>query len=210
LVGCLLHPLRNRGRDLRYRVDYGDKCRREVCQESKVFSQLRLDCRKYWLHLAEGLDAFSYSSRKMNPLFTLLNWGVELLQKISQQEKGGAQHWPAFLKAYPFFSTSLLPKGNAYLINELVRRGGLIFLKASRFRYAFERFSERLAEEVRDPGRRMEGGPHVHQLGLDSAYLDFLRLRIGIRRLTEESALRLKAEVDRRLDIFYDALKSRL
>ena len=52
LVGCLLHPSRNRGKDLRFRVDYGGKCGRESCPESKVFLELGLDERELWLCLA--------------------------------------------------------------------------------------------------------------------------------------------------------------
>jgi hypothetical protein len=39
-IGCLLHPFQNDGVDLRYRVDYGSKCCRESCPESKTFSDL--------------------------------------------------------------------------------------------------------------------------------------------------------------------------
>ncbi|MFH0844586.1 MAG: hypothetical protein V1930_03855 [Pseudomonadota bacterium] len=39
-VGCMLHPAQNDGVDLRYRVDYGEKCSRETCREEKIFSKL--------------------------------------------------------------------------------------------------------------------------------------------------------------------------
>ena len=40
LIGCMLHPFQNDGVDLRFRVDYGEKCSRESCEEQKVFSGL--------------------------------------------------------------------------------------------------------------------------------------------------------------------------
>jgi len=66
-VGCLLHPAQNGGVDLRHRINYGDKCRRELCPEAGVFSELSAETQRFWLGLADDLESFSYSSRRMNP-----------------------------------------------------------------------------------------------------------------------------------------------
>jgi hypothetical protein len=103
LIGCMLHPIQNNGIDLRYRTGYGEKCRRETCPEEKVFSLLDEEEQKFWLRLAEGLDSFSYSSRKSNPLFNMLGWGSDLLRIIARKENGKRYTKETFFKSYRFF-----------------------------------------------------------------------------------------------------------
>ncbi len=79
-VGCLLHPARNNGRDLRGLVDYGRKCERESCVPARIFSQLSEQGQRFWLPLVNGLNSFYFSSRRANPLFHLLEWGIKLLE----------------------------------------------------------------------------------------------------------------------------------
>ena len=197
LVGCLLHPAQNGGKDLRFSVDYGDKCRRENCPESKSFLELNVNERRFWLHLADGLDSFAYSSKRINPLFKMMGWGPGLLGLITLNEDGRLFIRESFFRAYPFFSTRLNPGANAYLLNQLVGHNRVDMLKTEPFRDRFERFSRRLSGELKQISNPMPGTQYTHRLELDSRFLDFLRLSVGISRIEQEDALRLKERVDR-------------
>lgn len=202
-IGCLLHPARNDGADLRFRVDYGDKCRRESCPESREFLRLDPAERKCWLRLADGLDAFEYSSRAHNPLFTILAWGAEVLCFIPIEEGIPADTGNAFVEAFPFFSTKVNPRGNAYLLAGIMARKGGGPLKAASFRERFERFSRKVSEEaVRAAGPPRDDAPYTHRLPMDRHFLDFLRLSAGLRRIHQEQAEDTKRRVDRVLASF--------
>ncbi|MFH1350621.1 MAG: hypothetical protein ABII26_06740 [Pseudomonadota bacterium] len=198
-AGCLLHPDQNGGMDLRYRVDYGDKCRREICPEERTFSRLGKNDRVFWLHLADGLDSFSYSSRKENPLLNLMNWGNFLLSMITSEERYRPMTGELFFRAYPFFLTPVSPKANAYLINQSVTKAGPAILKRGAFAGAFERFSRDLTIQIKALCPPGYDAPHTHRLGLDGDFLNFLRLSPGIRRIDREGALMLKGVVDEAL-----------
>lgn len=110
-------------------MDYGDKCRRETCPEAKGFSELEINEQKFWLHLTDGLDTFSYSSRKMNPLFKMMGWGTHLLHLIAIEENKEVFTRESFFQFYPFFATTLLPRANAYLLDRLVGKENIHILK---------------------------------------------------------------------------------
>lgn len=199
-IGCLLHPARNGGKDLRYRVDYGDKCRRETCPEATVFSRLRPDHQRFWLHLAKDLDTFTYSSRKRNPLFLMMNWGTTLLELIPEEEKYDTRSWPEFLMRYPFFSNAISPRGHAYLINRLIGNKGLHLLRSGAFGRSLEEFASRILDRI-DGQRASPGIGHpLHRLDMDRDFLDFLRLSAHIKRIHRQEALRIKEMVDDELD----------
>ena len=200
-VGCLLHPARNGGEDLRYRVDYADKCRRETCPEATVFSRLQPDAQRFWLHLARDLDSFSYSSRKCNPLFLMMNWGTTLLAVIPEEEKYAMRSWPEFVMRYPFFSTAISPRGHAYLINRLVGINGLRLLRSEAFGLYLKGLSRRILERIGAQWPPPGTGHPVHRLDLDRDFLDFLRLSARIKRLPRQEALRIKEMVDQELDL---------
>ena len=201
-VGCLLHPARNDGADLRYRVDYGEKCRRETCPEAKVFLQLDIPERRFWLRPAEGLNSFSYSSKKSNPLFSMLGWGAETLKRIVCREGGKVFTGRSFYEAYPFFATELNPRANAYLTRALIRRGHLDLLKKAPFPDHFKVFSNQLSDRLKKTVRIHPHAPPTHRLKLDPLLLDFLRLRVGLTRIDEKSALEMKEIVDRAVQEF--------
>lgn len=203
LVGCLLHPAQNRGEDLRDRVDYGNKCRRETCPEAKVFSMLKPEEKIFWLHMADGLNAFSYSSRKHNPLFTMMKWGDLVLGVIAAKESGPRMTWPDFLDRYPFFSTGVSPKGNAYLLNRLIKGKTVLLLRNKAFRQEFEAFSETIRERVKMEFTPSGDGHPVHRLDLDRHFLDFLRLSANIQRIHRQQALRIKEMVDQELEYLW-------
>jgi hypothetical protein len=188
-------------------VDYGNKCRRESCPAAEVFSTLKPEQRKFWLHLADGLDAFSYSSRKHNPLFMMMEWGNLLLGLIAAEESGVTFTWPEFLDRYPFFSADVSPKANAYLTNRLIQGLTLDLLRTVHFRLEFEHFSEQIGDRVKKEFSRQGGGDPVHRLDMDRHFLNFLRLSAGIRRIHREDALGLKGMVDQELDLFKKSVR---
>jgi hypothetical protein len=201
-IGCLLHPARNSGNDLRYRVDYWDKCSRETCPESKVFSCLDIRERRFWLHLADGLDSFTYSSRRVNPLFSLLGWGAPLLSLIASAEGGKILGRDSFFHEYPFFTTSVFPRAGAYLINSIVDRETVHILQDPRFREAFERLFLRVTESCGAGTRCRTQGLPVHRMDLDRDFLDFLRLGLRIPRIQPHEAVAVKDRLDHFLEGF--------
>jgi hypothetical protein len=196
LVGCLLHPARNEGVDLRRRVAYGNKCRREGCLEAGTFQELAPAEKRFWLHLSDGLNSFCYSSRSRNPIFRMLGWGVNALRVTAHHTEGTALSRKTFFQTYPFFGTTLHPAGHAYLLYQAIKDGRAGLLQARSFRPAFERFARRLAARVRAETPRPVNAPYTHRLDLDYHFLYFLRLSAGIKRITEGRAWRLKELVD--------------
>lgn len=244
-IGCLLHPLQNQGTDLRFRVDYGEKCRRESCPESVTFSRLNVDARRFWLHLADGLDSFAYSSRKENPLFTIMAWGKGLLELIPSVEGYHRYEKKVFLREYPFFQPNLAPRPHAYPAERIMTEESVSALKKPEFREEFLRFSRSLSNKIRrafgdwttggreiaalprtlsraarndrlprtpvsSPEEEFERERAVHRLPLDRDFLDFLRLSVGITRISKEDALRLKAMADEDLERFRRSLNNLL
>jgi hypothetical protein len=201
-VGCLLHPSQNAGEDLRFRVDYGDKCARESCLEAGVFASLSPEARNFWLRLSEGLDSFSYSSRTVNPLFRTLGWGGPVLNLVASAHKERDLPADAILETYSFFKTSLSSRANAYLLRALIDSQNLYILKTSRFRERFEEFSHRLSKQL--PPRVLNGSsaPYAHLLPMEKDFLDFLRLSGHVSKASEEEATSLKDFVDQELADF--------
>ena len=203
LVGCLLHPAQNDGVDLRFRVDYGTKCEREVCPEAKVFLELGGKEREFWLQLAENLDSFSYSSRKTNPLFKALGWGAGLLKLVAGHEKGKAMTGEALYRSYPILFNQTVPRAHAYLLKRLVTEDNVRMLKTGSFGAGFEAFSARLTGQLKGvfptTGNK---AAYTHQLDFDKDFLDYLRLSVGLSRMNPEEAVRLKDFVDDNLREF--------
>ena len=206
LVGCLLHPAQNMGVDLRYRIDYWDKCRRETCTEAKTFSRLTMGEKRFLLRLSDGLDSFSYSSRKTNPLFNILNWGMGLLSRVASEEQGRIHTRGSFFRTYPLFSTTLSPRANAYMINRLIDREGVRLLKDSSCKTEFERLSGHISLLLQGEACQADGGSPVHFLDFDQEFLDLLRLSGRILRITREQVVLLKKIVDNHLVTFQEGL----
>lgn len=199
LVGCMLHPAQNKGADLRYRVDYGDKCRRESCQEEKIFSLLGNHERMFWLHLADGLDSFAYSSREFNPLFKMMGWGADLLKTLAIGESEKVFTGDSFFSSYPIFMTKLKPNGNAYLLNRLVERLGFRILSMESLKKDFEQFSVNISERLMNEYGDKQDGDFTHLLDFDNGFCDFLRISAGISRIKMEVAISAKEIVDNEL-----------
>ncbi|RLB18864.1 MAG: hypothetical protein DRG63_01815 [Deltaproteobacteria bacterium] len=204
-VGCLLHPARNRGKDLRYRVDYGQKCQRESCLEARRFMALSPSARLFWLGIAEGLDSFEYSSRRYNPLFRLLEWGVGLLEQIASTEKGNRVNSKTFFERYPFFLTHLMPRAHSYLVDSLVQHCGLAPLRDKEFVPRFEAFCTRLIQNLPSV-TSSPTAPYTHCLDMDETLADFLRLALGMKKIEKGEALIIKQKVDQEMEAFIDQL----
>lgn len=205
-AGCLLHPARNGGKDFRYLTGYGEKCRREGCPEARLFQELSVETRRFWLHLTHGLDTLQYSSTKENPLFHLMGWGRDVLEAVASNEKGVMLGRDEFFRVYPFFLIGLSPRANAYLLQGLLRKGHLGCLKSRDRTLKFERFSVRLARELKR-GFSLDGkAVHTHLLDLDPLFLNMLRIGAGIRKIREDHAKTLKEKVDRALDDFVQGI----
>jgi len=205
-IGCLLHPSQNHGDDLRFRVDYGDKCSRESCVEAVIFAQLSPAAKDFWLRLSDGLDSFSYSSRSVNPLFRILGWGAPVLTLIAAAEKEDASAATSILETHSFFKTTLSPRANAYLLRVLVTPANVDLLRKAPFRGRFEELSGRLCRDLPLKAPGSSSAPYVHSLPMDSDFLDFLRLGCRIARLDEEEAASMKEVTDHELARFRNEL----
>jgi hypothetical protein len=201
-IGCLLHPAQNREKDLRYRTGYGDKCRRETCPEEKLFSRMELMDQAFWLHLADGLDSFSYSSRKINPLFNIIGWGKTILKLISTVEQGRVIHRNSFFSEYCLLSTKLPSRGVAYLINQLDITDRIDCFKTASFKTVFEEFAINLSKRLNAEYGSSNDGEYLHMLGIEPEFSDFLRISAGIRKIRAENTDRLKGLVDEAIESF--------
>jgi hypothetical protein len=205
-IGCLLHPGQNEGEDLRYRVDYGGKCARESCVEADLFSRLDQEAGTFWIRLSEGLDSFAYSSRTLNPLFSILGWSTPVLNLVAMAEKERDLPTESILETYAFFKTHLPARANAYLLKAVVDSDHLDLLKDERFRDRFEALSNRLSKQLSLETLNSSTAPYVHSLPMDSDFLNFLRLSARVARATEEEAAWLKEFTDQELLLFRDEL----
>jgi len=203
-VGCLLHPGQNQGQDLRYLVGYGQKCRRESCQEARVFLELGKEVKEFWLRLAQGLDSFSYSSRAENPLFKMMGWGSELLTLIAHKAGGENFDRQTFFSTYPIFSSPLNSRANAYLLQRISANKGAGLLKDKSFRYRFEAFSAFISAYLKGLSNNCRQTEYTHLLEADCKFLDFLRLSLGIRRTNQKDVMLLKNITDATLEEFLE------
>jgi len=201
LVGCLLHPARNQGADFRFLTEYGEKCRRESCPESRIFLELSVQARRFWLTMADGLDSFQYSSKRVNPLFRLLGWGSSLLEAIAMKEGSQPFSRHRLSRHYPVLESEVEPRANAYLLNHIRLQQGVEFLGRDSFARRFEQFSAGLMARLKKVPSN-DAAPFTHLLPLDPLFLDLLRLGAGIRRIRKESAVALRAEVNTALSSF--------
>ena len=99
---------------------------------------------------------------------------------------------------------------NAYLLHQFIGENRVDILKTDSFRERFERFSMRLSGELKQISNPMSGVQYTHHLGLDTRFLDFLRLSVGISRIEQEDALRLKEIVDRAIGEFINGKENHL
>jgi hypothetical protein len=193
LPGCLLHPAQNNGKDMRHRVDFGDKCRRELCEEAKVFDSLSAKAKKACKALASTLDSFEYSSRRTNPLFRLLGWGEGIVNALFEGYEG-PMDWEELIQIHPLLSTAVNPRAFRYLAEGLVSHRGIEALRKSA--EALETFFREAALRTAYLHPIAYGGSRPHLLDLPRAFSDFLRLGAGISSITLDKASRIKGLLD--------------
>ena len=200
-IGCLLHPARHDGRDLRYRTGYGEKCRRESCPQSITFLGLSKKARQFFLGLTTQLDSFDYSSKNYNPLFRLLGWGSKILEKVSQESRTNVLDRETFFRRYPVLVSPQDPRPIKYMMECIVDNLGVDILRSEQFSLMFQDFFKNTVQELSDLALR-GGATFTHQLGMGEAFQDMLRLAVGIKRIDRDQALRLKEKVDQDLANF--------
>ncbi len=187
-VGCLLHPARHGGRDLRHLVDLGGKCAREACQEARVFQDLQPEERMRCLACAPQGDSFVYSSRSQNLLFRLLAWEKDVVLAILCREEGNPLAAGRLMDGYAALFTVLQPPIDGYWVSRTVENGRWSFLDPKGLG-AYKRFRDEMAESLRTRwGKRPPKGqahlPMVHSLGIPLSLSRWLKFHVGIWRAT--------------------------
>ncbi len=143
-AGCLLHPLRHQGHDLRHLTGYQFKCANALCREAQVFTDLSEAEQKFCLDLCQGMDSFQYSSRS-NPLMCLLAWDKEMVQIIirdslknefavqpidkNDKSPNPTQKSSTFTNKYEFLWQKLDFRLDAFLTLLVAGQNGLNFLR---------------------------------------------------------------------------------
>lgn len=190
-IGCLLHPARNKGVDLRKLTGYGEKCRRESCAEARIFGCLKYRTKSFWLQLTGDLDSFSYSSRIINPIFRLLRWGKSVLEDIAKRENYGRIELSLLKEKYPFLKSRVDPRGIAYPVKLALEKGKVVKLSEiedlmATIRNRYEICSTSGSDKTF----------YVHILEMDKDFLDFLRLGLSVKEIVPVLAVRIKNNVD--------------
>jgi hypothetical protein len=200
-VGCLLHPSRNQGRDLRDLIDYGNKCRRESCRAARVFDELPLDGQSFWLSLVKGMNAFFYSSPRANPLFHVLLWGARLLETLRRDaDKRG---WSASELVYVYrflMDKRWKPQGHRYLFHLMLDRLGTRDGLPAFLEEASSRLLTRILalKEVENLSATYPEGEGIltHRANERPDFLDFVRLGLGIARVSEGQLRNAKEAIE--------------
>jgi len=179
IVGCLLHPAQNHGRDLRDLTGYGDKCRRELCREAVVFSSLTPSQAALVLGLTEGLDSFTYSSEKKNPAFRLLLWGPKVIEQLADLESNGLSR-EDYQAKWSILDRELDPARDGYPVELLLERYSLKELARPgflpKYRAVLDRF---VAEHRRIISPPLDHRPFVHQVPGPASLARFMRTALG-------------------------------
>ncbi len=196
LAGCLLHPAQNLGRDLRDLTGYGEKCRRELCREAMVFSELSAELGAFVLTLSDGLDSFAYSSRKLNPVFNLLQWGPKVIEHLKSAEPLGLAG-EDFQKKYAFLAKGLDPNRDAFAVELILDRLDFEVFNCidfmTRYREALARFTTQYERTMSLP---VNNQPYLHQLDLPLTFIKFLRHELGWSRAMPSQARKVRREFE--------------
>lgn len=195
-IGCLLHPARHAGQDLRHLTGYMEKCARERCLQAKHFDRLSFWTQSYWLGLTEGLGSFYYSSPKANPLFHLLLWGPAVLEKLAALGRMRSLHVTELVHQYPFLiHETWNPRGHRFLMETILEKSREAVLPdnhhleetAKKLHEAIGGELVRLQEALSRPPRL-----YVHRAGLSDAFADYLRGVYGIMKANSEGLCRIR------------------
>ena len=182
LVGCLLHPAANGGRDLRDLTGYGGKCRRELCREARELAGLPEDLANFVLGLSLGLDSFEYSSPRVNPVFRLLEWGSDVASALRAAEPLGLGR-DDYLDRYRLLARDLVPARDRFAVEQLLESGNLADLLRPGFMEAYRQVIDAFTRRGRlAKAQPLDNGPFVHQLDLPDSFALFMKTELGIPR----------------------------
>lgn len=194
-IGCLLHPARHGGRDLRHLTGYGEKCARESCLQAQHFQRLSPHAQSFWLGLTEGLGSFYYSSRRANPLFHLLLWGPSVLERLAAQGRMDSLCVTELVHRYPFLvHEKWNPRGHRFLMEMIFQTSceGVVS-DNRRIEETAHSLHEAVGRELTRLGETLLRPPllYVHQIGLSDAFADYLRGIHGIFRANTQSVFQI-------------------
>ncbi len=186
-AGCLLHPLRNGGRDLRHLTGYQFKCANALCREAEVFNRLQENEKEFCLNLCRGMDSFHYSSRS-NPLMRLLAWEEKMVSLITRTHPAGLSR-DDFTNAYGFLWKDLDFRLDGYLALEIAKHRGVIFLRSHIRTYLEKR--TRLIERLRclpeDSDKHRPPQTPAHKLKIPLSLSRLLKFGAGLWELSPGS-----------------------
>ena len=200
-IGCLLHPYMNNGQDLRFLIDYGNKCRRENCLPARMYARLPLEGQRFWLPLAEGLNAFHFSSHRANPLFHLLLWGPEVLEPLRAQAERIGLTPTEVLHLHPFLlDTTWNPRSRRYLLRKLLNLLSSEALNSGHLRDCAQKLWSRVRalpeiQTIQASGSMSSQNSYTHQLPMEVDYLDFVRVGLGCMKAPLQTAFELEARI---------------
>lgn len=204
IIGCLLHPARHAGRDLRYLTGYEEKCSREFCLPARQFHSLKLPFQAFWLGLAAGLGSFYYASPRANPLFHVLLWGAMVLEKLATFALAQGYSVTEIVYAYPFLTREgLSPRGHRFLMEAVLAHAHEPGLWNNA---EIEAMAQKIHETVCAELSRVRVGLHgpdglyVHRMGLGEAFADYLRLMHGLRQGNPQVIKHIKAKAVQRAE----------
>lgn len=197
-IGCLLHPVRHGGEDLRHLTGYKEKCARELCLQAKHFEALSPETRSFWLGVTEGLGSFYYSSPRANPLFHLLLWGPLILENLAVWGTRNGLTVTEILHDYPFLTREdFVPRGYRFLVESVVQHVPEPNVwENHRIEAAALDIHERLRGALRGFHDELRRPPlvYVHQSGVGVSFADYLLLVHGLRKGNHYELWRLKEE----------------
>ncbi len=124
-AGCLLHPLRHDGNDLRHLTGYQFKCANALCREALIFAELSPKEQEFCLDLCRDMDSFTYSSRS-NPLMKLLAWETGIVQFVIADS---CRNEAPFIDRHSFLWQKLDFRLDGYLVYEIFKKAGIDFLR---------------------------------------------------------------------------------
>jgi len=206
LVGCLLHPARNQGLDLRQATGYRSKCAGTLCQEAVLFSRLNPVRQKFYLALSAGMDSFHYSSRRANPLMKILPWGIPVLEAIFLLEEKNPPSRMDFINRYGFFWHELDYRLDAWLAGEIIKRSGLQAIMDSprEFLDFRRRLLSRLQREVVEKPGSSPALP-VHRLSIPLDLSRLLKFGLNLWEAGADRVGRLQEAMLREVERFTQA-----
>ncbi|MEJ5364421.1 MAG: hypothetical protein WHS86_04920 [Desulfosoma sp.] len=200
-IGCLLHPARHGGRDLRHLTGYREKCAREFCMQAKHFERLSPHAQSFWLGLTKGLGSFYYSSRRANPLFHLLLWGPTVLEKMAARGRMQSLSVTELVHRYPFLVHERWnPRGHRFLMERVLQTSREPVVSDNQeIEAAAQSIHEAVCRELVRLGEALFRPPllYVHRACSSDAFADYLRKIHGIFKANDRALAHIEERTRR-------------